>query len=77
MGGLITKMSLNPAKILGISAGTLTAGAAADIVIIDPKKEYTYARDSIESRSKNSPFINWTLRGKAALVFVGGRPVKL
>lgn len=69
---LITKMSVNPAKILGLKGGSLKKGSAADIVMIDPNKEYTYTKDSIESKSKNSPFINWSLKGKAAAVFVGG-----
>jgi len=74
---LIMKMSANPARILGVKRGTLKQGTPADIVIIDPKKEYTYTKESIESKSKNSPFINWILKGKASLVLVGGRPVRL
>lgn len=72
---LIIKMSVNPSKILGIKRGTLKKGSIADIAIIDPNKEYTYTKDSIESKSKNSPFINWVLKGKAVSVFVGGRLV--
>lgn len=70
--GLITRMSVNPAKILGMKRGALKKGSVADIAIIDPNKEYTYTKDSIESKSKNSPFINWTLKGRATTVFVGG-----
>ena len=70
---LITKMSVNPAKILGLKKGTLKKGSIADIVIIDPDKEYTYTKDSIESKSNNSPFLNWILKGRAASVFVGGK----
>jgi dihydroorotase len=77
LGALIAKMSANPARILGIKRGTLKPGSPADIAVIDPKKEYTYTKDSIESKSKNSPFINWILKGRAETVFVGGRPVKL
>jgi dihydroorotase len=73
--GLITKMSVNPAKILGVKGGSLKKGTIADIVIIDPNKEYTYTKDSIESKSSNSPFINWILKGRAISVFVGGRLV--
>jgi len=69
---LIVKMSVNPSKILGIDRGSLKKGSVADIVIIDPDKEYTYTKDSIVSRSKNSPFINWILKGKALKVFVRG-----
>ena len=72
---LIMKISVNPAKILGIKRGGLKNGAIADIVIIDPNKEYTYTKDTIESKSKNSPFINWILKGKATYVFVAGRLV--
>jgi dihydroorotase len=70
---LITKMSFNPSNILGISRGSLKKGSIADIVIIDPGKEYTYTKDSIESKSKNSPFVNWTLKGEVLKVFVGGK----
>lgn len=74
---LAMKMSVNPAKILGIKKGTLKKAAIADIVIIDPNKEYTYTKDSIESKSRNSPFINWILKGKAVTVFVGGQKICL
>jgi len=72
---LISKMSANPARILGISGGCLTKGSPADIVIIDPAKEYIYSRDSIESRSKNSPFIDWKLKAKTVHLFLGGEMV--
>lgn len=72
---LIEKMSANPAKILGIEVPGLKEGAIADIVIIDPREEYTYDKGSIESRSKNSPFTGWRLKGRATDVFVGGEPV--
>ncbi|MDP3790483.1 MAG: dihydroorotase [Candidatus Omnitrophota bacterium] len=70
--GIIEKMSVNPSKILGIKKGNLKKGAAADMVIIDPAKEYTYTKESIESKSKNSPFINWILKTKIITVFVNG-----
>ncbi|MFA4980889.1 MAG: dihydroorotase [Candidatus Omnitrophota bacterium] len=73
--GLITKMSVNPAKILGIDRGSLAKGKAADIVIIDPEKEWIYKKESIESKSRNSPFIGWTMRAKATHLFVGGKLV--
>ncbi|MBN2453229.1 MAG: dihydroorotase [Candidatus Omnitrophica bacterium] len=73
--GLISKLSYNPAKILGLKAGTLSKGAPADIVIIDPNKEYIYKKELIESKSKNSPFIGWSLKGKVTDVFVGGKRV--
>ncbi len=69
---LILKLSANPAKILGCPGGDLSEGKQADIVIIDPEKEDIFKKDSIESKSKNSPFIDWKLKGKAASVFVNG-----
>jgi len=72
---LILKMSANPAKILGIDRGSLKQGKAADIIVIDPDKEYIYRKDSIESKSKNSPFIDWKLKAKVSHVFVAGKLV--
>lgn len=69
---LISKLSTSPAKILGITGGDLSEGKEADIVIIDPDKEYIFKKDSIESKSKNSPFIDWKLKGKVSDVFVKG-----
>ncbi|MBN1526175.1 MAG: dihydroorotase [Candidatus Omnitrophica bacterium] len=70
---LFMRMSASPARLLGIDRGDLKNGKAADIVIIDPGKEYTYTKDSIASRSKNSPFIGWKLKGKVSHVFVAGK----
>ena len=72
---LIMKLSANPAKALGLPGGSLKEGSAADIVIIDPEKEEIFKKDSIESKSKNSPFIDWKLKGKALSVFVSGNMV--
>jgi len=70
--GLIAKMSSNPARILGLDRGNLKKGSVADLVIIDPPNEYIYKKEAIESKSKNSPFIDWKLKGKAVSVFVNG-----
>ncbi|MBU4376781.1 MAG: dihydroorotase, partial [Candidatus Omnitrophica bacterium] len=72
---LILKMSANPAKILGIDAGALKEKGLANIVIIDPAKKYIYKKETIESKAKNSPFINWELQGKAETVFANGNLV--
>ena len=73
--GLIAKLSSNPAAILGIGRGSLKKGSPADIVIIDPAAKYIYKKESIESKSKNSPFIGWELKGRAVSVLVGGENV--
>jgi len=66
------KMSLNPAKILGIPKGTLQIGADADITVIDPDAKWIVTADDFHSKSTNSPYIGWELFGKASAVFVGG-----
>lgn len=74
---LIEKLSTNPAKILGLKSGTIKKGGVADITVIDPKKEFTITKDTMESKSRNSPFIGWRLSGKAMHLFVSGKPVML
>lgn len=72
---LIEKMSVNPAKILGIDRGTLTAGAVADITVIDPKAEWIVEADKLASKSKNSPWLGQAMKGAAAYTIVGGKVV--
>src|SRR3989338_6297348 len=72
--GLILKMSLNPSRILGVDRGSLKEGGPADIVIIDPAEKYIYKKETIESKSRNSPFIDWELKGRVQTVFVKGNP---
>jgi dihydroorotase len=72
---LVEKMSLNPAKILGIDRGTLEAGATADITIIDPALEWVVEAERLASKSKNSPFLGRKLRGAAIYTIVSGKVV--
>jgi dihydroorotase len=69
----IEKMTLNPARVLGIDKGTLAAGADADVTVIDPDYRWTVESRGFRSKSRNSPFIGWELRGRADTVIVGGR----
>src|SRR3989338_6810542 len=71
----ILKMLTNPGGIWGLDKGGPKTGAKADIVIIDPNKEYVYEEESIESKCKNSPFIGWRLKAKVTHVFVAGELV--
>ncbi|MFP7754010.1 dihydroorotase [Thermodesulfobacteriota bacterium B35] len=70
---LVELMSTGPAAVLGLSAGSLAAGAAADITVIDPEAIFTYTEDQVVSRSRNSPFLGWRLQGRAVLTMVDGR----
>mgnify|MGYP006267366149 CR=1 FL=1 len=70
---LVRRMTSNPAAILKMNAGTLSVGSDADITIIDPNAEWTVTSSAFRSRSKNTPFEGWTLRGKATQTIMGGR----
>jgi dihydroorotase len=70
---MIRLMSVNPAKILGIPAGTLSSGAAADVTVINPDLPFTYTEDQVVSKSKNSPFLGWKLQGRAVLTVMEGQ----
>jgi dihydroorotase len=68
----IGKLSFNPALILKINKGTLSVGADADITIIDPDVEWTVDSSRFKSKSRNTPFERWKLKGKAVRTIVGG-----
>lgn len=70
---LIEKMSANPAKILGIDKGSLKVGKVADITIIDPEAEYKIDINKFASKSKNSPFNGYKVRGKILYTIINGK----
>jgi dihydroorotase len=70
---VIRKFSATPAAILKLDKGTLSVGADADITIIDPNKEWTVDASRFRSKSRNTPFNGWKLRGMAVQTIVGGR----
>ena len=72
---LIEKMSLNPAKILHIPAGTLSVGANADVVLFNPDEIYTVDVNQLHGKSKNTPFKNMTLKGKVKYTLLDGNIV--
>jgi dihydroorotase len=72
---LIELLSLNPARILGVTGGTLAEGAPADITILAPDLEVVIEADRLHSKSKNTPFGGWRLRGGVAATIVAGRTV--
>ena len=72
---LVELFSVNPSRILGIAGGSLSAGAPADVTIIAPDLRVRIEASRLRSRSKNTPFDGWDLRGGVAATFVGGRPV--
>jgi dihydroorotase len=72
---LIQLYTENPAKLLGLDRGTLSAGAIADVTIIDPGLEWTIDKEQSESRSRNNPFHGWTIKGRAVRTIVQGKTV--
>jgi dihydroorotase len=72
---LVELLSVNPARILRVPGGSLSAGAAADITVIAPELTVRIDAGALRSRSKNTPFDGWELRGGVAATFVGGRPL--
>ena len=68
----LAKMTINPARILGIPKGTLQIGAEADVTVIDPKVRWKVDPARFRSKSSNTPFAGWELTGRAELVLVGG-----
>lgn len=75
LGELIEKMSVNPAKIIGIDRGDLAVGKAADIVIFDTENEYTVDISTFASKNNNCPYDGMKLCGKVRCTILGGKPV--
>src|SRR5215470_18113034 len=69
---LIEKLTVNPARVLGIDRGTLRPGAVADVTVIDPAVEWTVDPNLFRSKSRNCPFAGWRVRGRARATLVDG-----
>jgi dihydroorotase len=72
---LVELLSVNPARILGVPGGSLSEGAPADVSILAPDLRVTVSAARMRSKSRNTPFDGWTLRGGVAATIVGGSPV--
>jgi len=72
---LIAKFTVNPAKIFSLKKGSLEEGMDADITILDLESKMTVDVSRFKSKSKNSPFHGWELKGKVVATFVGGKMV--
>ncbi len=75
LGKAIALMTIKPARALGITAGTLATGAAADIVVFDPEGKVEVTGDWLHSLSRNSPFIGNTLSGRVLMTIHDGEVV--
>jgi dihydroorotase len=75
VGRMIELMSVNPARVLSIPGGSLAEGAAADVTVLAPDLKVTVSAGALRSKSKNTPFDGWELRGGVIATIVGGRVV--
>jgi len=72
---MVELLSVNPARVFGIPGGALTPGSAADLTVLAPDVRTTIRASALKSKSKNTPFDGWELRGSVAATIVGGRIV--
>jgi dihydroorotase len=72
---LVELLACGPARVLRIKKGSLRVGADADITVLDLERRVVVEPSSFASKSVNTPFSGWTLRGGAVLTIVGGRIV--
>jgi dihydroorotase len=68
-------LSTNPARVFRLPGGTLTEGGPADVTVLAPDAPVTVRAAALKSKSKNTPFDGWQLRGAVAMTLVGGRVV--
>jgi dihydroorotase len=72
---LVERMSIAPARVFGLSGGTLRRGSVADVTVFDPEHAWTVDPQAFLSKGRNSPWRGRQLRGRATCTVVGGRVV--
>ena len=75
VGRAIELLAANPARVFNLPGGRLAEGGVADVVVLDPDRRVTIDATRHRSKSRNTPFHGWELRGGVALTMVGGRIV--
>lgn len=75
LGQAIEKLTVGPARILGVEKGKIARGGDADLTLIDLEREQTIEVSRFQSKSRNSPFQGWRLKGFAALTMTAGKIV--
>jgi dihydroorotase len=71
----LSKITTEPARILGVTAGHLTPGTDADLCIFDPDHYWTIEATALKSQGKNTPFLGWELQGKVKYTLMSGNVV--
>ena len=72
---MVERMSCAPARAFSLPGGTLAVGAPADVTVFDPNLEWSVDPATLLSKSKNTPFGGWPLKGRAVATVVGGNVV--
>ena len=75
IGRMIELFSINPQRIMKVTPWGLFEGSPADLTILDLNRSWTFDVNQSRSRSRNSPFHGWPLKGKAVATIVGGKVV--
>ncbi len=74
---LVELLSTGPARILGLESGSLAVGRPADITVFDPERRVVIDKNHFQSKSRNTPFEGWKLRGGPVTTFLAGRRIQL
>ncbi len=74
---LVELLSTGPARVLNVPGGTLKPGSAADVTVFHPDEEVTIRASAFRSRSRNTPFDGWKLRGRPVATFLEGRRIEI
>jgi dihydroorotase len=69
---LIAAMTVGPARLFGLAGGTLAPGSPADVTVVDLDRAWKVTPAALRSKSKNTPFAGWDLKGRAVLTLRGG-----
>ncbi len=73
LAAAVERLTAGPARAFGLRAGSLAPGAAADVTVIDPGREWVVDPAAFRSKGRNTPFAGWRLRGRAVLTLLEGR----
>jgi len=75
LGSAIARVTVDPASIINIDAGTLSPGASADVIIIDPQQHWDVIPENLLSRGHNTPFRGWEMKGRVNHTLLAGKIV--
>ncbi|MNR27097.1 Dihydroorotase [compost metagenome] len=71
----LARITSEPARVIGLGAGTLATGSAADVCVFDPKQVWKVERSALKSQGKNSPWLGYEMEGRVRMTLVGGQIV--